>query len=154
MSETKEQPKKVPHVLSKDFKAAEHARATHFAKGPLLPMDEAVAAMRDPAFWANVSTRMHPNDLIQAMPEDGSYFVEFMVRSAGPNWAHVEPLREKAFISAESVVAKIKDAKVEWGGPAHKWRVMRAGNKEPLKTGFDTPELANEWLAGNAQALA
>jgi hypothetical protein len=145
--------KKAPHVLSKDVKAAEHARAVHFARGPMLPLDEAVAAMRDPAFWANVSTRMHANDRIEAMPEDGSYFAEFMVRSAGPNWAHVEVLRQHAFISAESVVAKAKDAEVNWGGPAHKWRVQRPSDKAVLKSGFDTPDQANSWLAANTQSV-
>lgn len=144
---------KVPHVLSKDFKQGEHARGIHFARGPMLPLDDAVAAMKDPAFWANVSTRTHPNDRIEAMPEDGSYFAEFMVRAAGANWAHVELMRAHAFVSAETVVAKIKDVKVEWGGPSHKWRVMRAGQKDPLKTGFDTPELANEWVAANPSAF-
>lgn len=147
-------PRKVPHVLSKDVKASEHARAIHFAKGPMLPLDEAVNAMKDPAFWANVSTRMHPNDRIEAMPEDGSYFAEFMVRSAGPNWAHVEALRTVAFVSAESVVARVKDLKVEWGGPAHKHRVVRVSDKAVLKHGFDTPEQANEWLAANQKAVA
>jgi hypothetical protein len=145
-------PRKVPHVMSKDVKAAEHMRAIHFAQGPLLPLADAVKAMKDPAFWANVSTRLQPNNRIEAMPEDGSYFVEFMVRSAGPNWAYVEVLREHAFISAETVIAKAKDAEVNWGGPAHKWRVQRPSDKAVLKAGFDTPEQAGSWLAANTQA--
>lgn len=153
MSEEKPKEARVPHVLAKEFRAAEHARAIHAAKGPMLPIADAVKAMKDPAFWANVSTRMHPNDHIEAVPEDGSYFVELFVRSAGPNWAHIEVLREHSFISAASVVEKAKDVKVEWGGPAHKHRVVRISDKAVLKHGFDTPEQANEWLAGNLSAV-
>lgn len=149
-----EETKKAPHVLSKDFKAAEHVRAIHSARGPMLPLADALDAMKDPAFWANVSTRMHANDRIEAMPENGAYFVELMVRATGANWAHVEPVRTVEFVSAESVVAKLKDVKVAWAGPNHKWRVLRESDNVVLKHGFETPEQANEWLAANPKAVA
>lgn len=149
MSNEKEQ-KRPAHLLARDFKDAEYVRNIHAA---MPPAGTPMSALKIPEFWSSVAPSLRPNSRIEVMPADGAYFVELIVRSVGPNWARVEVLREKEFISAASLVAKIKDFKVEWGGPSHKHRVVRLSDKEVVKCGFDTPEQAGEWLVANQQAM-
>ena|SRR3990167_3495703 len=143
---------KVPHLLARNFKQAEFVRMIWRAT---VPVGTPIEALKEPAYWSNIASLLQPNARIEVMPEDSAYLVEFIVRSAGPNWAHVEMLRSHVFVSAETVVAgaaKVFD--VTWGSPHQKFRVQRMSDKEVLRSGFNTKEEANEWLAANLKALA
>jgi hypothetical protein len=137
-------------LLGTKLQLAEHKRNIHYADAP---KGTTVNALTTPEFWANVASRMRPNDRIEVMPEDGLFFAELMVRSCGPNWAHVEMLRFHQFESAESLLEKSKTHKVEYNG-ASKWHVIRLSDRAVLTKGHDTPELAAAWLAANLKAVA
>lgn len=142
---------KAPKLLGKELKEANHVRNVWSAN---VPAGTRLESLSYPEFWANVSARFRPNDRIEIMPPDGAYFAEFIVRSAGPNWAHVEILRVHKFVSAESVVNKAQSHEIKWGSPKTKFRVWRLSDKTVVKDGFDTPEQAAEWVAANEKAVA
>ena len=136
-------------LLGTKLQLAEHKRNVHFAD---VPKGTPLTVLNMPEFWANVSGRLRPNDRIEAQPEDGLFFAEFMVRSCGPNWAHVELMRYHAFESAESLIEKSKTHKVEYNG-ASKWHVIRLSDRAVLTKGHETPEQASAWLAANLKAV-
>lgn len=150
MSEEKQE-KRIAKLLGSKFKLeSQSVRMTSFA---LVPNGTTEKDLKQPEFWANVAGQLTPRGLIHVEPEDGSFLAELTVRAVGPHWARVEVLRFHRFVSAESLLQKAKDFKVEWGGPAHKNRVKRLSDGAVLKHGFETPEQAAEWLAANQAAM-
>lgn len=151
---SKEQPQqqpRAPHLLARDFK--HDALASRMVSFATVPVETSVQAIREPAFWANVARHLRVSQRIDVECVDGSWLAEFRVASVGSNWARVQLLRLHKFVTAESVVQRSKDFKIEWGGPSHKHRVVRVADKAILEKGFDTPEQAAEWLAANEDAM-
>lgn len=140
---------KTPHLRAKDFKGAEFDFPQYKAT---LPIGTPIEALKDPAYWANVAQMMNVPGMIHAMPVDGSYYARLMVRSKGPNWAHVALVEHVKFESAESVVNKAKGFDIAWGTGKSKFKVLRLADKAVMKEGFQTREEAAEWLAANVQA--
>lgn len=147
----KEQPKRAAHLLARNFTLqAESVRLMSFA---IVPVGVSQQTLKDPAFWSSVAHLLKARQRIDVECEDGSWLTELRVCAVGPNWARVQVLRHHAFVSAEALMQKAKDFKVEWGGPSHKNRVVRLSDKQVLQHGFDTPELAAEWLAANHESM-
>lgn len=143
--------KRAPKLLGSKFKLeAASVRMTSFA---LAANGTTAKDLKQPEYWANVAGQLQARALIHVEPEDGSWLAELTVRAVGPNWVRVEILRFHQFVSAETLLQKAKDFKVEWGGPAHKNRVKRLSDGTVLKHGFETPEQAAEWLAANQAAM-
>jgi hypothetical protein len=109
-------------------------------------------SLLDPAYWAHVGERLRPTDRIEVFAEDGSYFAELMVRSAGRLFAHVEALRKHDFVPV--AVSPSKKYEVEYKGPHLKHAVVRVADKSVMQSGFDTTEAALAWLSLNARSLA
>lgn len=102
-----------------------------------------LSAILDPAYWAHVSAKMRPGDLLQVMPEDLSYFAELIVRDAGNLYAKVAVLHHVVFNKAEEVKTP-EGYEIRWRGPKCKFGVVR-GN-DVLKDGFLDKGEAKTWL--------
>lgn len=151
MAGNEKEEKRVPKLMGSKFQQdANYARMRSFAT---IPNGTTIQDMKAPEFWSSVAGKLQARGRIEVEPEDGSFIAEFAVRAVGPNWARVELLHHHQFASAATLVQKAKDFKVEWGGPAHKHRVIRLSDKEVLKFGFETPEMAAEWLVANQAAM-
>lgn len=135
------------------FKLAETVRMTHV----IAPhQGTKVEDLTDPAYWAHVSAKMHAGDHIEAVAEDGTWFAELLVVRAERNWAKVALLRKVDLVatSVEVNPADFEEHYVKWGGVTTKFRVHRKKDKEVLRDGFDSAELANAWLAEHRKTLA
>lgn len=106
----------------------------------------------DPAYWAHVSGRMKPMDLIDVLIEDGSAFYQLMVTSANRIEARVLVLFEKNLTEQEQkefhepagTLASLYEAK--WQGPSEKWIVLRVKDKHKVRTGFGSKEEAESHI--------
>lgn len=114
-------------------------------------------SLLDDAYWAHVSSKMKPSDVIRVMPDDGAYEAWLRVMDCGRLYARVTLWGDKqdfASGSEQVTVGSSDDYKVEYAGPYHKHRVVRLRDKEVMKTGFGSKEEGTTWLLQHVKALA
>lgn len=97
-----------------------------------------------PEFWAHHAKELKQWDKIELRAEDGSFFAELLITQVAETFARVQLLNLYKF--SNPVKAPMLDLDVAWGGPNHKWRVMRK-DKTVLKAHFDSEEAAESWKA-------
>lgn len=110
-------------------------------------------ALKDPAYWSHNARKMRNGDLIEAVPDDESYWALLRVKSVGPAGAQVAVIfheQPKAEPLPEAVAI---DFEVAHKGPHRRWSVIRLSDKEYIKDQFQTREEATLWLAGNYKSL-
>lgn len=133
------------------LKNAENERQQHFVVPEHgTPFD----ALLDPAYWAHVSMKFRPCDLIEVHAEDGSYYARLLVRDAGKLYAKVAKLEYVELDKVEVLQAagKILDGhEVKWRGPLHKWCVVRGA--DVLKDGMSKAE-AEDFLRSYSRTVA
>lgn len=116
------------------LKQAEYQRTVYMASPPA---GTTVEQMKRPDYWANTGHLFRPGDRIEVLPEDMAFFAEFIVRDAGRLYANVHVLRNVEF-DDEVKPIEAGDYRVQWAGPAHKFRVMRTSDNSVIQTGFST----------------
>ena len=89
-------------------------------------------------------------DRIEAIVEDGSAFYDLLVVSVGRTEARVALLNKADLSSVPQGVLSESEYIIGWSGPHTKHRVKR-GN-EVIKDGFESRELAEQWLKNHLQA--
>jgi hypothetical protein len=127
---------------------AEYERQDWVANAPegVTPDD-----LKNPAFWALMSSQFKPFDRIDVRADDGSWLAEVIVKQADRNYAHVQVLNVYKLDATEAT--KDSEYEVEWTGPQKKWCVKRLSDDELIKTGCDTKVAANDWLANQRKAM-
>lgn len=100
-----------------------------------------------PAFWAHVAAQMRPGALIDVVDPAGSYDATLRVTETGEGWAKVRMLR--LWTAEPAAAEEDHGARVEWGGPRHKWRVVRGSDNAAIHIGCATEDEASKWLAEN-----
>ena len=137
---------KVHKIHPSRFNLAETKRNVwHITPPDGTPFD----ALLDPSYWTHVSRKLRPTDRVEVFAEDGSYFAEFYVISAGDQSAKVALMRKIDLGEVVEDIAGIPGFKAMWRGPHHKHAVIRTKDNAPVQTGFDTREEAIEWIALN-----
>lgn len=134
------------HLLSSQLHDAEYARRVFVARPPA---GTPASALLEPAWWAHVAAGFTPGDRIEVLAQDGAYDLDLRIVGTGHNWARVQVLRawpEGALeIGAASSEANQPDeVVVEWGGPGHKWRTIRAKDRSVVAHGFASREAAEQ----------
>lgn len=105
-------------------------------------------ALLDPAYWAHVSAKLRPGDIIVALAEDKSYYSELLVLDAGKLFAKVCELRTVKITSAQMLNVHVPEGfEIKFRGP-RKWSVLRG--KDVLKDGMEKQE-AERWLTDHIQ---
>jgi len=136
--------KKLP---SSRFKLADYKR-NEFRVSP--EHGTTLEDIQKPEFWSHVAAHLASFDTIEVIPEDGSFYAELLVITAGKQFATVKLLRH---VDLEGKAAK-KDApeaqihpdyKIEWGGVAVKHRVVRSDG-EVMAEGIQKKADAEAWL--------
>jgi hypothetical protein len=107
-----------------------------------------------PEFWALVSSKMRPTDIIQCVAEDNAYFVELLVLDCSSKWAKVKLLR-KVDISAEEAapIQTATDYELVFRGP-RRWSVKRQSDGQIVSENHHTREDASGWLAEHNKVMA
>ncbi len=101
-------------------------------------------ALLDPAYWAHVSAQLRRGDIIYALSEDNSYFVELLVIDAGKLFAKVVQLRCVKISTAQMLNVDVPEGyEIKFRGPK-KWSVLRG--KDVLKDDMEKSQ-AEQWLA-------
>lgn len=114
------------------FKLAEFQRNVYLASPAAgVTLDD----MKKPDYWANLGHILRPGDRIEVLPEDFTFFAELIVRDAGQLFAMVETLRCVTF-DGEVAPVEAGAYRVQWAGPAHKFRVVRTSDGAVIQTGF------------------
>jgi hypothetical protein len=140
-------PRKLPEAR---FRVAEQVRNIWNA----VPEQGAtLEALLDPTYWSHNARRMRPTDIIEAMPDDGSWYARLIVRSVGALGVTVALLDHYDFSDAEEPRAADPRFDVKWKGPHYKWAVVPLAGGEAIQTGFDTREAGTRWLAENGREL-
>jgi len=107
-----------------------------------------------PEYWAHVAADLRPGCIIQAIPEDNTYFAEYFVIACARNWAKVSLLRFVELAEAKADIPEEKGAfEVNFGGPVQKWRFIRVADKQVIKSGFATKAEALKEMADYENAL-
>jgi hypothetical protein len=134
---------------------AEHAHQS-FVASP--ETDTPPDALLDSKYWAHYSVnpnlQLQPGNFIYVMPEDGTYFMELLVRSTYRGGVNVKELRRVIFDKADEASGEVNEHEFRWSGPSLKWRVIRKLDKRELVNGLPNKEAAQEWLRNHLKAIA
>lgn len=112
------------------------------------PMD----AMLDPAYWAHVSAKLRRGDIINVLPEDNTYFAQFLVLEAGKLFAKVVKTPMCFDIKPAQMlnIEVPKGYEIKFRGP-RKWSVLRG--TDVLKEDLEKSD-AERWLSDHVKAMA
>lgn len=140
----------VPMLRESRLSLTEFARQSHH----IVPEDG--TRMEDvlkEEYWSMVAYKLKPCDIIEVHAEDGSYFAELYVRSAGKNWAKVSLLR-KVDLDPVEVGIGSPEYEAAWKGPHRKFSAIRVKDNEIIKDGFETRDQAVDFIKSHAKAMA
>ena len=98
-----------------------------------------------PETWAHIATKCPKGTLIEAQPEDGSWFAMLIVRASTDLEVTVAELFKRD-LTTEQPKREESEYEIKWAGPQAKFRIIRRSDKVVLKDGFQTKELAADWL--------
>lgn len=135
------------------LKPAEYARNMHIAVAP------SGASLEDalkPEFWSHVAAKTRRWDRIELRAEDDTWWADLLVTKAERLALHVSVIAKLDLSGASKGVViegLPKEYDVQWGGPAHKFRVIRKADNEILAHGMSKEE-AIQWAIDDAKARA
>lgn len=134
------------------FHPAEYQRVIYYA---VPEAGTPSSDLKKSEYWAHVAQQLKAGDRIEVEAEDGSYFLELMVRDVGRTWAKVAVLRE---IELENITAELsvdlKEYDVVHKGKLSKWSVVRLVDKALVYEGGNSKQDAVNWLTDHLKALA
>lgn len=146
---------KVTQLAPNRLQHAEHAHQIFVAAPEVGTPSDAVL---DPQYWAHYSVnpnlQLKPGDHILVQPEDGTYFMELLVRSAHRGGVNVVELRRVKLDKASENVEDFGDHIVKWSGPRLKWCVERKADKRRLSDTHQTRDAAVDWLREHMKVAA
>ncbi len=93
-----------------------------------------------PEFWTQVAIKLKPYNRIDIQADDGSFFAEFLVITCDKTYANVKELSWTELNTTKEQPHEEFYAK--WRGPHLKWSVIRSSDKEAVKEGMETKDLA------------
>lgn len=110
----------------------------------------------DPQYWAHVAANFKPHDIIEVIPEDGSWYARLIVLTNARLWAKVFLLQkadlEKAL--ADTPATDDETHEVKWMGAIEKHAVIRKADKALIKGGFTTKLEAHTWLDSYLKSIS
>lgn len=138
-------------LTGKELKEADYVRNI-FAVS--VPPSVTPDMLKKPAFWAHVSSRLHPTDRIEVTVESGEWFAELYVVACGRNWAQTSLLRFHELTESKAPAQTAESLYyVAWRGQNYKHTVMRKSDKAVIREGFDTKDLAEAWIAQHEKTV-
>lgn len=148
MADKPQPPKESPRAQDSDFTVAEQVRAV-WRLHPAVGITK--EHLLQPDYWAIISRKLTPGDLIECFAQDGTYYSELLVLAADRVYAKVQLLSWHALTTAD--VSQTQDFKLEYKGPKMKHCVVREKDGEVLHQGAQTKEEAATWLREHEKVL-
>lgn len=130
-------------------------RAEHYfsAYAVVIPAGISLEDALEPGYWAHVAPRLRQHDLIRILPEEGGYFAEAVVLSAGRGFAKLFLLRNVPLEGEDQ--SNVNDlVEVKWRGPHSKWSIVRKSDDAVLRDGIVEKGDAMREAAGYAKIAA
>lgn len=143
VAEKLEQPKEAPAIYEYQMRLTESVVLDYF-----ITVDPEVtrADLLRSDFWMHVANSFKPFTKLRVAAEDGSFYAELMVLSAGRNWAAVHELGyydlHAGAKAAEKALNEPKDFEVQWKGPINKYCIVRLSDKEIIQKNIEQKEAA------------
>lgn len=136
--------------------------------GVVLPHDIVLNDILNPKYWEHHSNKLRPGDKIEIRTEGSMFYAELFVVDVGHLAAKMKVLSAIALQNtkeSEDAIKIEKDAEqqtlednpgysVKWVSPTKKWGVKREGQKDWVRTGFETKDAAQLWIKGDQRAMA
>lgn len=117
-----------------------------------------IETLLDHKYWAhyavNQSFSVKPGDRIEVYAEDGTYFVELIVRDVSRAGLRVASLRAVKFDDGEQKGEDFGDFEVKWQGQRYKFAVIRKSDKQRVSEGHQQKDQAIDWLREHLKAFA
>jgi len=112
--------------------------------------------MLDPHYWAHVARRITPHDIIEVVPEDGSFFARLFVINSDKLWVKVAKIEYVDFAEvAEKKADPSEKFEVKFGGPSAKWRVHNKSDNSLVSTdSFQSRPEAEKWIEQHVKLMA
>jgi len=140
VAEKLEQPKEAPAIYEYQMRLTESVVLDYFIT--VEPTVTQADLLRSD-FWMHVANRFKPFTRLRVAAEDGSYYAEYIVLSAGRNWASVF---EIGFYNLHENAAKAGEATKEfdvlWKGPINKYCIVRLSDNELIQKGIEQKDAA------------
>lgn len=155
MSENKETARKVMPGRCKSAELARNAWAVTVEQGTTRE------DLKRPEFWALLGKNFKPYDRIEVRADDGTFFAEYLVRTADRAWAKVEELTfytlgTQDVSLTEAAAADVRSRySVKYNGPHLRYCVERKdGSKtERLKDKCKDQAEASSWLEDHLRTV-
>jgi len=105
-----------------------------------------------PAFWTHVAGNLRLGDTFNGMTDDGLMWFEGVVLNASGTSAVVHVTRAD---SVAKVAAPGMDSEfvADFGGQHELWRVVRKADRQVIRTGLATRDIANTWIRSHETSL-
>ena len=108
-------------------------------------------------YWAHVANKLKPWDHIYVRAENGTWYTELLVLSVDRAYAAVRPLNQWQFgedapTEAQAAAHKTAAYRPKWGGPQHKWTVIRTSDSERVATELTSERAAMDWIVEREKA--
>jgi hypothetical protein len=112
-------------------------RAEHYFSNyaAVLPDGVSLDDALKPEFWAHAAGKLRQHDTIRLIPENGAFFAEVLVLSAGRGFVKVKLLHH-IVIDQEGQSDGTDLVEVKWRGPHSKWSILRRSDGSVLKEGL------------------
>jgi hypothetical protein len=108
--------------------------------------------MKQPEYWAHVARSLQPNDKLEVLAEDGTWYAELLVRDATMTGARVVVLMYKDLDDGGAPALERADLDVTHH-PSLKWTVIRKKDKKRLAENLPDRQAAQQWIANNPDAV-
>lgn len=148
MSEDK---KKIKPITPANFSIAESKRQCFVA---VIPHGTRLEDIKSPSYFANVIKQIETFSRIEVHAEDGTFWAELLVTYCVSGDLKYEILSKFEVNTPEISGIKIEGLTVGYGGPHHKFRVVRDSDKEVIKKGFENKTSAMIWAQQHVRNLA
>lgn len=122
---------------------AEHFRTVRFAR---VDNNVTIEDILKPLFWTHCSGTIKAGDRVEIMPQDGSWYAEFMVMATGTTWSRVVLLQKFELDKAPPSPLQLADYDISYGSPTTKHRVLDKATRQVIKDGFETKEAAQKFI--------
>lgn len=96
------------------------------------------ATLTDWGVWVTVSHLFKPNDRLEIMPDDATWFSEFIVRNVEGNRVALAEIRMVKFSDAAIPTEETGGYLIKWRGPARRFGVVLKSSGELTRDGFAT----------------
>lgn len=127
----------------------------HYRRSFLIPVPhgQTIEDLLKPEYWMHVASSLTPGDHIEAQPEDGAWWAEFLVMDVAKAAARLEVLNRREFELNDEEFEHPSFA-IKWAGIGEKHQVIRLSDKVVVSKGHKRKVDAARWLQSHMAAMA